>query len=214
MARQGSIVFFVPELSSAPIPPKLFLLVRKAYCSVNFKPSLPLTSCSRPLWTMDSFGKELNIPLFTHLLFFGPAPTSPVWMGRKMVLRWDTSTEKPEPLESKLIIQTWNQGTKITASIYSTTDCPLGSLTVHSTLNPPRGRWEAETHLTPLTPSILLCSFLKLMFMDFAPFQFSFPKRTRGPCSPKSLIKESQNGGRWQNNSNCWLKYRGRCKLF
>lgn len=106
MARHVSVVFFVPELSSAPIPPKLFLLVRKASCSVNFKPSLALTSCSRPLWTMDSFGKELNILLFTHLLFFGPAPAYPAWMGKKMVLGWDTSTEEPEPLESKLIIQT------------------------------------------------------------------------------------------------------------
>ena len=52
------MVSFVLDLSSAPIPPELFLLVIKESCSLHFKPSLPLLPCSEPLWPMDSLGKE------------------------------------------------------------------------------------------------------------------------------------------------------------
>lgn len=44
-----------PELSSAAILPEL-LLVRKASCSMNFKPLPSLHSLLKPFWTMDSLG--------------------------------------------------------------------------------------------------------------------------------------------------------------
>lgn len=80
-----------------------------------------------------------------------------------MTLGWDSSAGEPDSLEGKRALQTRKQSTESTASIYSTSGCPLGSLTVHPKPTKREVWWEeAGTHSTPLTPSVLLYSFFKV----------------------------------------------------
>lgn len=157
------MVSFVPNLSSAPIPPRVVSSCYKGVLlpvlqALPSPPSLLRTSLAH-----GQFGQRMKHLSVYPPAFLWPNPSLPSAHGGKTVLKWDQSTEKPEHLESKLILQTPNQSTKIAASIYPPAARPLGSLMGHSTLSPPRGRgwWEERTRLTPLSSSILLCSFLK-----------------------------------------------------
>lgn len=155
------MVSFVPDLSQLPFLPSCFFLLERSLVPCTSSPpfsSFPAQNLFGP-WTVWAKNETSVYPP----AFLWPNPSLPSTHGGKTVLKWHQSTEKPECLESKLILQTPNQSTKIAASIYPPAARPLGSLMVHFTLSPPRGRgwWEERTRLTPLSSSILSCSFLK-----------------------------------------------------
>lgn len=110
-----AVASLVPGLSSATGPPELFLCLRKASCSVNFKPLSSPHSLLKPFQTTDRLGKELNISLCLPTYFSLAQPVFPGEDGKKDGPWVGQSAEKPDSLENKFIIQTRNQSPKTTA---------------------------------------------------------------------------------------------------
>ena len=125
-------------------------------------------------WTVWA-KNETPLSLPTCFSLAQPLPPQCTW--GKTILRWDRSTEKPEPLESKLILQTPSQSTKIAASTYPPAACPLGNLMVHSTLSPPRGRgwWEERTLLNTSFILRSIVQFFRVNVYGFCLLSIQFP---------------------------------------